>query len=502
MLLSLEFVAGAIGLALMATLQAQAQSAISCGGSITDGELGTFTVKYFDAEQMTVLTTVGRTYNESYLLYCGDQPTPDTMALLALGIPSNIKTFKVPVQRIAVEDPNSPLGGSYIGSYVELAGGNDATVAVLDPSRVVSPCLQQKVQSGIITKYEGTMDQYAQLNATFRPIQHQGQPKDVWVPMWDGSKPLFGIEYIKAVSMFFGNGQEGESVYKRIKDSYLVLQDDMSRIPKENKKRIAWVMYDFSTQYWRLRNNPFTRNIITDAGGIPFPLSGDAGDQPSLTAEEIKIVIRNAQIVIDETDFSGQGNTNPYTQWRRLVGFADSERVPVFDQWKVYSLDNTFNPDGISDAHYRIEARPDLLLKDVIHSQYPTYDSGYKFTFLNEGFVHGEGPKNPQSAAMCNGATLYNKGDILSLVPKPQFSGDTTPPPPVVGGGIYGSWDGSSGGEESGGGKKSGIIAAVVSVAVILGAGFAFAFYKWSRRAKEDRFIELEEEMNNEIPLH
>ncbi|KAG0253580.1 hypothetical protein BG011_006299 [Mortierella polycephala] len=502
MLLSFEFVAGAIGLALMATPQAQAQSSISCGGSITNGELGTFTVQYFDNEQMSVLTTVGRSSNESYLLYCGDQPSPDTMALLVMGIPSNIKTFKVPVQRIAVEDPYSPLGGSFIGSYVELAGGNYATTEVLDPSRVVSPCLQQKVQSGNITSFQGAMDQYTQLDATFRPIQHQGQIKDIWVPTWDDSKPLFGIEYIKAVSMFFGNGQSGESVYKTIKDSYMVLQDDMIRIPKENKKRIAWVMYDFNTKYWRLRNNPFSRNIIIDAGGIPFPLSGIAGDQPSLTADEIKIMIRNAQVVIDETDFSGQGNVNPYTLWKRLIGFADSERVPVIDQWKVYSLDNTFNPDGISDAHYRVEARPDLLLKDIIHSQYPTYDPAYRFTFLNEGFVHGDGPSNLQTADMCNESTVYNKGDIKSFAAKPQFNGDSTPPPPAVGGGIYGSEDGGSGGEQSGGGKKSGVVAAVVSVAVILGAGFAFAFFKWTRRAKEDRFIELEEEMNNEIPLH
>lgn len=157
-------------------------------------------------------------------------------------------------------------------------------------------------------------------------------------------------------------------------------------------------------------------------------------------------------------------------------------------------------------------SRPDLLLRDLISVQYPEYNKAssqdYKTRFLNRNFQYGQGPSNslgPENCTADGTATAqvpYNSGDITVWPLDPTFTG-LAPPPSPVGGGIYGvggpsQEDGTSGGGKS---KTTSIIIAVVCVAAVLGAAFAFAFYKWSRRAKEDRFIELEEEMNNEIPL-
>lgn len=98
-----------------------------------------------------------------------------------------------------------------------------------------------------------------------------------------------------------------------------------------------------------------------------------------------------------------------------------------------------------------------------------------------------------------NNAPYFNN-DILTI-PVGGVQDLSPAPPPPTGGGMYGSYDGapSSAGKSK---SKIGIVVGVLVAATVMSAGFAFAFFKWGKRAKEDRFIELEEEMNNEIPLH
>lgn len=159
------------------------------------------------------------------------------------------------------------------------------------------------------------------------------------------------------------------------------------------------------------------------------------------------------------------------------------------------------------DYNYRVAGRPDLLLKDMIRAQYPSYlPSVGNFTFLNvkwgnsgtDGVVFNATGCGVPDPFRFNDAP-YNNDNIMA-VPTGNFTDYYPAPAPPTGGGMYGSFDGTS----SSNGKKSsvGIVVGVIVAAVVMAAGFAFAFFKWGKRAKEDRFIELEEEMNNEIPMH
>lgn len=150
-------------------------------------------------------------------------------------------------------------------------------------------------------------------------------------------------------------------------------------------------------------------------------------------------------------------------------------------------------------------ARPDLLLKDMIRSQYPTYQPSIGFfTFLNKNYGFSTPNGIVYSATNCslptasiNNAPYFNEG----ILPIPIGSvPDVSPaPPPASGSGIYGSCSDAGAGKSK---SNIGIIVGVIVAATVMATGFAFAFFKWGKRAKEDRFIELEEEMNNEIPLH
>ncbi|KAI1299075.1 hypothetical protein EDD11_006495 [Mortierella claussenii] len=479
----------AVASALLSTVLAQSY----CGGQVTDivnGTMNTFKVQYFN--NLTLLTLFGLNNNngsESYVLYCGE--APGTQALLSYNISPSTAVFKIPLQAVGVE-------GSYTSSYIELAGHRSAIAALATPQNIVSPCLQQAVASSAVVAYSETdMALYERLNGTFREDQQSSRSKDIWIPSSRDVDPLLRIEYIIAVSFFFNDTSNGVNIYTRIKNVYTTLQSTMAQIPVANRKRIGWVYYDFESQGWKIRNSLFTRGIITAAGGQPFPLQaeGEVPDNHQLSTDEIKTLLLNSQIVIDQTNFTGQATgSSPIARWRELAGFDSADMIPALANKQVYSLDNTVNTNGISDYDYRLASRPDLLLRDLIVVQYPV-QYPYSLTFLNRNFSYGGEPGSRLTADNCN-TVQYNSGDIQYVAPNPQFRGDPNPPPPLVGSGIYGA----SGG--SGGSKKTGIVVAVVCVAAVLGAGFAFAFFKWGKRAKEDRFIELEEEMNNEIPLH
>ncbi|KAF8947942.1 hypothetical protein BGZ47_007210 [Haplosporangium gracile] len=503
MLGSFASLAGALALLMVASVDAQEP----CGGAVASSTKGTFTVATYGSEY-TVLTISGQPVNnpasESYLLYCGTA-APESTAIQTMGLSPDVKRFKVPVTKVLST-------GTSTSSYIELAGGQSNIQVLENPQKIVSPCLQYRYNIKAISSFDSSNSaQYESVDVGFRENENISQVKDVWVPMSVEVEPLLRVEYIKAVSLFLNTGTAASVTYDTIIGTYNTLKLDMQRIPVANKRRIGWVKYDFVRGSWTLRNTNFTRGIITDAGGIPFPLGGDSvGSNPDISPSDFKILLTNADIIIDQTEFTdGRGTyASVFSRWRALAGFTGTDDPPVLDQKFVFSLDNTVNQAGISDYQYRMPSRPDLLLRDVIAAQYPQYDTKHEYRFLNPGFPYDAGATNklgPERCALNPAVTVafpYNSGDITPAVSQPLFSG-LPPPPPAVGGGIYGVGGDSQGGASGGGkSKTTSIIIAVVCVAAVLGAAFAFAFYKWSRRAKEDRFIELEEEMNNEIPLN
>jgi hypothetical protein len=108
--------------------------------------------------------------------------------------------------------------------------------------------------------------QYIQVDAAFRTIQNIAQSKDIWMPHSVDIEPLYRADYIRAVSLFFNQGQAGQEVFGKIKAAYDTHKFNMLGVPQNFKRRIGWIKYDFGTQHWTLRNSKFTTAIIKDAG--------------------------------------------------------------------------------------------------------------------------------------------------------------------------------------------------------------------------------------------
>ncbi|KAG0012618.1 hypothetical protein BGZ81_001468 [Podila clonocystis] len=501
MLGSIPSIVAAIALAIVTPL-AHAQSR-PCGGQLTENEQGAF-FTFQQTSDFTVLTMTnnnnGISKNETYVLYCHEKP--GRLGLSAV-IPSglvgdSLEYFKIPLNKTMVDD-------TFTSTYIELIGQRNAISILSNPEKVVSPCLQKGVADKNITAMLVDGTQYAQVDGAFRTEQNTAQPKDIWMPHTVDIEPLYRADYIRAVSLFFDQGQEGQKVYDQIKKAYGTHALNMINVPQAFKRRIGWIRYDFDAEHWLLRNSKFTTAIIKDAGGIPFPLSGDSfQDNLQLTTPEVKLVILNSNVLIDQTEYPSGWDKMKHL--RKSAGFADAEDIPVLINSMVFSLDYTRNDAGSSDYDYRVAGRPDLLLKDMIRAQYSNYQPTIgNFTFFNVKYGNSGTGGVTFNATHCSGVAdpgkfndaPYNNVTEIKTIPLEQFMGYGAAPAPPTGGGMYGSYDG---GED----KKSnvGIIVGVIVAAVVMAAGFAFAFFKWGKRAKEDRFIELEEEMNNEIPMH
>ncbi|KAG0356627.1 hypothetical protein BG005_004454 [Podila minutissima] len=470
---SFPAIVAAIALAIATPLaNAQIETGGVCGGQLTNQ--GAF-FKFTQTQTFTVLTMTNNNNNvnksESYVLYCNERPEP--IALANAGFAGYAEFFKIPLTKVIVDD-------TFTSTYIELVGKRDAISILSNPGNIISPCLQKGLADKTIAPMLDDGSQYGSVEAAFRMYQNIAQPKDIWMPHTVDIEPLDRADYTRAVSLFFNQGQLGEGVYDKIKLAYGTHRLNMAAIPQDFKRRIGWIKYDFSLEHWTLRNSKFTRAIIKDAGGIPFPLSGDSiQDYLQLTKPEVKLIILNSNVLIDETEYpSGQDGM---THIRKSA-----------------------------DYNYRVAGRPDLLLKDMIRAQYPTYHPSIgNFTFFNVKYGNSGTGGETFTAADCGAPdpVTFNdapySGNEIMTIPIGQFTEYNPAPAPPTGGGMYGSNDGTQSGN-GGEGKKSnvGIIVGVIVAAVVMAAGFAFAFFKWGKRAKEDRFIELEEEMNNEIPMH
>ncbi|KAF9976494.1 hypothetical protein BGZ73_008498 [Actinomortierella ambigua] len=409
---------------------------------------------------------------------------------------------QIPVQAVGIMD-------KYAMTYIEMLGKRNTIKKIQDPTLVVSPCIQKMIATGQATKLSATPDMTeAQDLGVIVTTATQGVPKAFLVGHNEDANPLHRAQMIKLYSLLYNAPAEGDRIYKQIEESYTNIQRSLVAIPDENKKRIAWVRYDYPTNQWYLQTTAFAMMLIQAAGGVPMGndehLNSQTPREVVISQQDLRYFLDNAQVVIDETEFKPElmKAQTPLDEWRRLAGYSSSELPKIIEKRQLYSLDREVNANGTSSYQYRVAARPDLLLMDVVMAQYPSFDLTYQMEFLRV-FATTEGPKKTLSADDCPDPAQLTPRDIVTVQNVRVFSGDGIAPPALVGCSQFMdpncSGDNKSGG--GGGGISAGVIATVVVLAVVLASVFAFFFHRWNRRSKEEAFIELEDEMERDIPL-
>ncbi|CAB4473194.1 unnamed protein product [Rhizophagus irregularis] len=317
--------------------------------------------------------------------------------------------IQVPVTNVVVSDR------SFI-SFLEILGEEKTSLKYVDDKKTItSPCLQ---------KYNYLYDNFNYANTslvssvdvifTNKPSNTGG--KYVTISYDEDTPALQKAEWIKYMSLFFNKTAIANEAFDKIRSNYFCHLDNLSKVPNETKKSIAWVSLE-SDKTFTIKSSSFYPNVTSDAAA--FLLNPQI--TTDLSVDDLKQYISGAYIVIDMSDLITQYST--LDAWKNLFGYNQTSDLPRFLKEKLlFRTHKLLNSNGNDDWSESSASRPDLILQDLIAIQYPSYQKDYVVNWFNKFAETGD--EVVISADKCNDATFgLPKTDFGTCVPT-KFLGD------------------------------------------------------------------------------
>ncbi|KAG9305568.1 hypothetical protein G9A89_001629 [Geosiphon pyriformis] len=359
-----------------------------------------FTVEYSDYYK----TVTNLRANETYILYC--TPTPPNVTLIS------VKSFiKVPVERVASLDLTTL-------AFLEMIGADSSLQYVENSDEVTSPCLLKANRPAFKNNSS------AQVDLIFQNLPTNPDPKYVTISLADNLHPLQRLEWVKFVSLFYNREKNATAMFEKIQSNYKCHVRNIANVPYSSRKIVSWVSYDLDSKIWKKINNQYIFQLTQDAAAISS--SNSTETFASLTG--LQKAIDSSDILIDRTQFTAPLNT--YDIWQQYFGYYQtsdsSAQVPSFIKYKgVYRTQKLQNVLGYDDWFETSRARPDLVLRDLIAVQYPTYEKTYLPTWF-ENFSKSDSNKivTTENCVDTSHNTNPIRAEVASCTDQPFFGDD------------------------------------------------------------------------------
>jgi len=305
--------------------------------------------------------------NETYSLYCSKTVPPGSV------VPSStIRSYiQIPVTSIAIQHAIPSI------DFLEILGSLNLVKAISPLNNVTSPCALAEIQSNAIAPFNQSFYDTTSVTFTAEPVPNSQLKSVVTVSLPDSLTPLAKANWIHFFAAFTNQENISIEIYNAIQTEYNCHRGNF--LNATDRHQIAWISYDSIAKTWNLMNDTFRTSLISDVGGA-FPMA----NQTSFTSfETFDSAISNVWMAIDETPFGATNNT--FADWLTLSGFvpgASAGNSTFITTHKVFRTDRSQNHNGYSSWLERSPSRPDLVLRDLIAVQYPTYDKAYQEIFL------------------------------------------------------------------------------------------------------------------------
>ncbi|RIA89903.1 hypothetical protein C1645_771198 [Glomus cerebriforme] len=264
--------------------------------------------------------------------------------------------------------------------------------------------------------------------------------------------------------------------------------DNLSKVPNETKKTIAWVSLE--------NDSSFTIKTLLFYPNITFAAAGFLWDPPitsDLTVNDLQQSISSAYIVIDMSDLSAKDST--LDAWKHYFGYDQISDLPRFlKEKRLFRTHRLLNPNGFDDWTERSVSRPDLILQDLIAIQYPVYQPNYVVNWFDKFAETGDNVVI--STDKCDDSTFG--------LPKTDFGTCTSKD--FLGDGKNDNGDqiinvGNPGGNNSDDNNKDkktkvnpGVIIAIALTGSLLILGLGTWLFVVARRKYRERFVKLRDE--------
>ncbi|GBC04813.1 hypothetical protein RclHR1_05890014 [Rhizophagus clarus] len=445
------------------------------GTSVNSG----FNVTYYN--NYIILTNKKTT--ETYVLYCTATPPAQPVVDPAISISNYIQ---VPVTNVVVSDR------SFI-SFLEILGEEKTSLKYVDDiNKITSPCLQ---------KYSYLYDNFNYANTTLVSsvdVIFTNQPsstggKYVTISYDDDTPALQKAEWIKYISLFFNKSAIANDAFDKIRSNYLCHLDNLSEVPNETKKTIAWVSLE-SDGTFTIESSFFYPNVTQDAAA--FLLNPQI--TTDLAASDLQQYIADAYIVIDMSNLIPKDSN--LDAWKNYFGYNQTSNLPRFLKEKLlFRTHKLLNSYGYDDWSETSASRPDLILQDLIAIQYPLYQKNYIVNWFNNFAETGDDVV--VSADNCNDSTFgLPKTDFGTCAPT-NFLGDGrdnngTQIINIGNDGGNGNNNNNNGGNDKDEKNKvnPGVVIAVSLIGSLTFLGLGAWLLVVTRRKYRERFVKLRDE--------
>ncbi|KAI8870183.1 hypothetical protein GQ42DRAFT_162912 [Ramicandelaber brevisporus] len=335
-----------------------------------------FSIEYFK----TYKVVHNEFSSETYGLYCGEnQPTVSETP----GGKRIIQWFKLPLDVVAIED-NTAI------AFMEALQLLDKVKYVAEPSSVTSACWMKSPNANNPAIANLTLEQSGSIDVGFVDRSSISTKKAAF---WSQEKylltPLQRFEWIKYIAAFFNAEGTANDIYEKVAGQYICHKTNMAGVV-ENGKQVAWVAHQLTPAQYRVLDDKYTVELMTDAG--MKVLKPPAPKTVLADANAVKPIINSADIIIDSSEY--QSGIGSFGRWQELFGYTDNESkssVKFMHNEQVWRPDLRVNSNHTSDWFQSAGVRPDLALLDLITLQYPNYNTKYTKRWM-ENFSKGDRP--------------------------------------------------------------------------------------------------------------
>ncbi|KAG2199441.1 hypothetical protein INT47_011553 [Mucor saturninus] len=294
--------------------------------------------------------------------------------------------------------------------------------------------------------------------------------------------PLQQSSWIIFIAHFFELESRGKEIYDIIAQMYTCHQ---SNLAKSGSKNIAWTTYDVVNNAWTLRADNYLTTLVKDAG-MKLVTSNTSQSTTYKNVKDFQQALSTVDFVIDDTPAANFKTDFVYADWLNKAGLKPNNSASFIALKQVYRTDNLINKNGYSDFPVRGTARADLMISDIIHMVYSTYEPLYNMTWIRT-FAQLNKPafiSNTSYPSCTDPVARISKTDVCSIGAFNPNSNSTNTPNQSTGYGVHKSLSA---------GAKAGIAVGVIAVV----AGLAmFGIFKYRRRSsvpKEGTFVKMDD---------
>jgi hypothetical protein len=343
-------------------------------------------VKYEETDEVQILSINNGTLN--YIII--KDGIDDSEGIFRLGIQqkykdycsSNCKIFAKPLK-------NTGIAAREIIRFIELFNpdGKKSLIKYFDGSDVTTGCVYSNTKKLQSTDSPSTVPLdglfYTDSSSSYTLIQNFHEVS-IKIGALEEKTPLARAEWLKFVSVFYGQEREATQLFDQIEENY-----NCNRLLVQNNKhlltpmRVVWLSKSEDQDLWIMNDSLYKTELLKDAGAEVLTTKESS-------TEDLHKVLKNAHFVIDDTDASYENSALDEFYKNYKYDSNSEKEVNFIIKKNILRNDGARSSSNVSSWDEDYIIYPHLVLVDLIYWFHPKLPvpENFNFEVSNNLFDH------------------------------------------------------------------------------------------------------------------